>query len=300
MGKSNKKCSKIIIVITVLIVIIMGIIYFFNKKVSDRIDEFTAGATLNMTYKVMLTDSATREMKEGFKLIKRFSLDEGSLIGRTDKKSLYMELIPSGSELKLTDCYVLSDEKMINVSAVYDYLLSVVLADHPFISMIIPEWKLGSYITESQMNDIIGIETEAASQKSDGIQPQDNGFSLAAGMYIQDLSAAFLISKFQKNDFEKTEYNDGLIDYSYYKVNKAITNEKDILIGINLKTLFEDSTQFHVIITDEAKGVQLKLRGDVTPKENTVKIPTDIMSDEEIEVFKTIKTTIDAIIDENY
>lgn len=304
MEKSNEKWRKIIIVIIIVIAIVGGIVYFLNKKVSDRIDEFTAGATLNMTYKVMLTDSATSEMEEGFKLIKKFSLDEGSFIGKTDKKSLYMELIPADSEIELTDCYVLSDEKMINVSAVYDYLLSVVLADHPLISMIIPEWKLGSYITESQMNDIMGWKN--ADESNDSMQEfqlQDNNFNMNIadiGFYIEDLSATFLLTVLQKDDFEKTEYNDGIIDYSYYRVNKDNVNGRDILIGINPKTLFEDNTQFHIIITDEEMGLQLKLRGDITPEKNNIKTPVDIMSDEEIEVFKTIRATIDAIIEENY
>lgn len=306
MEKGKKTWKTVVAIILVIIVVAAVFLYRVNDKISKRIESLLAGATVDMTYKVALTDEADDSMQESMKLLKRFSLDEGAFVGMTDEDSLYMTLTPSGAEMELTDCYVTMDEKMLNVKAIYDYTMSVLLKDHPLVSMLVPEWGLGSYITEKQIEQIMG-ESNIEEENTSSVNLLDTSLSDATfselglydlGISIEDMSAAFLLSAFSREDVEKIEYKDGIIDYQYYHINPELTHGMDVIAGLQPDTLFEESTLFHIIITDQSRGLQLKLRGSLTPEKNHIEKPKDIMSEEEIETFRMIKACIEKVIND--
>lgn len=141
MEKGKKTWKTSVVILFVIIIVAAVFLFRVNDKISKRIESILAGATVDMTYKISLTEEVDESMQDIFQLMKRFSLDEGALVGMTDRDSLYMTLTPEGAEMELTDCYVNADEKIINVKTIYDYALSVLLADHPLVSMLVPEWK---------------------------------------------------------------------------------------------------------------------------------------------------------------
>ena len=138
----------------------------------------------------------------------------------------------------------------------------------PLAGLVLPNWSMGSYISQTQLASLLGVELSA-------VEMQDmTNLTLGLGA-LQKVTPA------------------GALDgYTYYQLP---TGETDLtcIVGLPLKELFSGTTPLHILLTIPEHEVRISLSGTVTAAETAVVAPTSRMSDADVDNFVQLRQALE-------
>ena len=59
--------------------------------------------------------------------------------------------------------YISSSETLYDVGQLYKNIRSSITGSYPLASLLLPDWSLGSYISQAQLASLLGVDTTATS-----------------------------------------------------------------------------------------------------------------------------------------
>ena len=150
--------------------------------------------------------------------------------------------------------------------------INEVVSAAPLAGLVLPGWSMGSYISQTQLASLLGVELSA-------VELQDmTSLSLTLGA-LQKVSPA------------------GALDgYTYYQLPSGESG-LSCIVGLPLKTLFAKETPLHILLTIPEHEVTIALNGTVTAAETAVVAPSSRMTDADVQRFVELRKALESFTD---
>ena len=279
MASSHKKRTGLRAALIVLLCLVLvcavaaAVLYSF---VSRKIKAFQSGASFALDYTITSTEAESPAL---YALLDKFGGTTGSLTGQYTPRAVQLALYPTGTstvnDAPLTRLYISKDETLYDAGQLYRTLRSSITDNYPLAGVLIPEWNMGSYISQTQLASLLGVDDTATSLQS------MNDFQL-------DLKK---IKKVQPENAKE--------GYLYLQLPNLAAGEDapQLILGIEkqglLKTL---SPKVHILLDVPAHHIHAELSGTVTASQTVVTAPTSRMQDSDVESLVQLRKTIESIV----
>ena len=119
-------------------------------------EELCRRSSFSLDYQIT---STAAEEPALYKVLAQFGGTSGRVDGQYTPEALQLELYPqaSGSSQPLTRLYISKDETLYDAGQLYRTLRSSITDNYPLAGMLIPEWNMGSYISQTQLASLLGV-----------------------------------------------------------------------------------------------------------------------------------------------
>lgn len=265
---SSKKRSRAIVIVVVCLLLICavaaGTVY---GLLSHKVKALQTGGTFDCTYRVTSTAAETPAL---YGILNTVGATDGTVTGQYASSKIQLALSTKNSSAPFTRIYIDPDETLYDAGQLYSVLRQGITDAYPLAGLVLPSWSLGSYISQTQLAQVLGVELQA-------VEMQDmTGFSLALGA------------------LQKVTPDSALDGYTYYQLPAADANGPVLIAGLPLKSLFADSTPLHVLLTIPEHEVTVELNGTLTAAETVIVAPTSRMSDDDVAAFVQIRQALES------
>lgn len=265
---SSKKRSRAIVIVVVCLLLICavaaGTVY---GLLSHKVKALQTGGTFDCTYRVTSTAAETPAL---YGILNTVGATDGTVTGQYASGKIQLALSAKNSSAPFTRIYIDSDETLYDAGQLYSVLRQGITDAYPLAGLVLPSWNLGSYISQTQLAQVLGVELQ-------DVEMQDmTGFSLAL------------------STLQKVTPDNAMDGYTYYQLPAADANGPVLIVGLPLKSLFADSTPLHVLLTIPEHQVTVELNGTLTAAETVIVAPTSRMSDDDVAAFVQIRQALES------
>lgn len=276
--KASKKRRAVLTVVACLLAVclVAGVVLF--HLVNSKVKALQQGATFELTYNVTAQDSASSPAL--YSILKQVGATTGDIAGLYSPGQLVLYLYTSGGLNRpetggtdfFTDIYIDADKTLFNARRLYTALRDSVANSVPLVGSFLPEWSLASYISQAQLAKILGVpNTQVEMQEMSG--------------YTFTLSRQNIVHP----DYAKK-------GYTYYQFPAEGEDAPVLVVGLPLKSvLFDDTIPLDIHLEVPAHGINAALSGTVTPSVPSIAVPTDIISDSDIDSIVQLRENVEKI-----
>ena len=270
--RTGARAAVVVVLCLVLVCVVAAAVAL--GLVSRRVKSFAGGASFSLDYQIT---STAAEEPALYKVLAQFGGTSGRVDGQYTPEALQLELYPqaSGSSQPLTRLYISKDETLYDAGQLYRTLRSSITDNHPLAGVLIPEWNMGSYISQTQLASLLGVDDTATSLQS------MNDFQL-------DLKK---IKKVQPENAKE--------GYLYFRLETDDTaaDSPVLTLGVEKSGLLRAaSPAVHILLDIPAHGIHTELTGTVTPAAPTLTAPTSRMQDSDIASLVQLRQTIESVV----
>ena len=273
-SKRKKHGAGYVVLIAVLILVLLAVVAAVTgySLVARRVKALQAGAAFTFDYEITstadspaFTPSCKRQAPPRHRQ-RLYAPDALQLsISAPDA------VIPAGP---LTRVYISSSETLYDVGQLYKNIRSSITGSYPLASLLLPDWSLGSYISQAQLASLLGVDTTATS--------------------LQDMTEFELPQK----KLQRVQPENAKDGYLYFQLDTgdASANAPVLVIGLEKSRFFADAIPVHILLTIPEHGVSIQLTGTVSAQTVVLTAPTSRMKDEDIQTLVQIRDTIQSVL----
>ena len=242
--KNNKRGRAALVVVLCLLALCLAAGGTVYGLLSRKVKAIQAGADFDFRYTVTSTASRTPAL---YGVLEQVGATQGTVSG---------QYAPD------------ANETLYDAGQLYTYLRGEIVAAAPLAGLVLPNWSMGSYISQTQLASLLGVELSA-------VEMQDmTNLTLGLGA-LQKVTPA------------------GALDgYTYYQLPAGETG-LTCIVGLPLKELFSGTTPLHILLTIPEHEVRISLSGTVTAAETAVVAPTSRMSDADVDNFVQLRQALE-------
>ena len=167
------------------------------------------------------------------------------------------------------------DETLYDAGQLYRTLRSSITDNYPLAGVLIPEWNMGSYISQTQLASLLGVDDTATSLQS------MNDFQL-------DLKK-----------IKKVQPENAKAGYLYFRLETDDTaaDSPVLTLGVEKSGLLRAaSPAVHILLDIPAHGIHTELTGTVTPAAPALTAPTSRMQDSDIASLVQLRQTVESVV----
>ena len=264
-SKQKKRGRAALILLLCLLVLCLAAGGTAYALLRQKVRAIQAGAEFDFSYTVT---SPAAETPALYGVLQQAGAAQGTVSGQYAPGKFQFALT-SG---KTGNVYIDANETLYDAGQLYTYLRNEVVSAAPLAGLVLPGWSMGSYISQTQLASLLGVELSA-------VELQDmTSRSLTLGA-LQKVSPA------------------GALDgYTYYQL-PAGESGLSCIVGLPLKTLFAKETPLHILLTIPKHEVTIALNGTVTAAETTVVAPSSRMTDADVQRFVELRKALESFTD---
>lgn len=274
-SKRKKHGAGYVILIAVLILVLLAVVAAVTgySLVARRVKALQAGAAFTFDYEI----TSTADSPALYTILQKTGSTKGTVDGLYAPDALQLSIsapdavIPAGP---LTRVYISSSETLYDVGQLYKNIRSSITGSYPLASLLLPDWSLGSYISQAQLASLLGVDTTATS--------------------LQDMTEFELPQK----KLQRVQPENAKDGYLYFQLDTgdASTNAPVLVIGLEKSRFFADAIPVHILLTIPEHGVSIQLTGTVSAQTVVLTAPTSRMKDEDIQTLVQIRDTIQSVL----
>ena len=263
------------ILIAVLILVLLAVVAAVTgySLVARRVKALQAGAAFTFDYEI----TSTADSPALYTILQKTGSTKGTVNGLYAPDALQLNIsapdavIPAGP---LTRVYISSSETLYDVGQLYKNIRSSITDSYPLASLLLPDWSLGSYISQAQLASLLGVDTTATS--------------------LQDMTEFELPQK----KLQRVQPENAKDGYLYFQLDTgdASANAPVLVIGLEKSRFFADAIPVHILLTIPEHGVSIQLTGTVSAQTVVLTAPTSRMKDEDIQTLVQIRDTIQSVL----
>ena len=277
MASSRKKrrgLSIAVIVVLCLLLIAVVAAAVGYSLVARRVKALQAGASFTLDYEI----TPTADSPALYGILQQAGATNGTVTGQYAPDALQLSIAAKKAVIPadpLTRVYVSSDETLYDVGQLYRNVRTSITDAYPLAGLLIPDWSLGSYISQSQLASLLGVDDTATSLQS------MNDFQL-------DLKK---IKKVQPENAKE--------GYLYFRLETDDTaaDSPVLTLGVEKSGLLRAaSPAVHILLDIPAHGIHTELTGTVTPAAPTLTAPTSRMQDSDIASLVQLRQTVESVV----
>lgn len=271
---SPKKRSRVVVtVVCALLAVCLAAALVFFGLAKRKLSALQTGADFDLIYGVTAQSSTAPAL---YSILDDAGATAGRVTGLYSPGQLQLYLYSSTAETSgdnfFTDIYIDADQTLFNAGQLYRTLRQSVASRYPLAGALLPDWTLGSYISQNQLAQVLGVQT--------------------AQTALQPMSGFFL--KLNPRWIVHTEYDTQ--GFTYFQLPAEGADAPTVVLGLPLKSLlFDESIPVDVHVTIPAHGVSVTLNGVVRAAVNSLSAPTDCIADSDIQSFVQLRQTLEQI-----
>ena len=261
-SKRKKHGVGYVVLIAVLILVLLAVVAAATgySLIARRVKALQAGAAFTFDYEI----TSTADSPALYTILQKTGSTKGTVNGLYAPDALQLSIsapdavIPAGP---LTRVYISSSETLYDVG-------------YPLASLLLPDWSLGSYISQAQLASLLGVDTTATS--------------------LQDMTEFELPQK----KLQRVQPEGAKDGYLYFQLDTgdASANAPVLVIGLEKSRFFADAIPVHILLTIPEHGVSIQLTGTVSAQTVVLTAPTSRMKDEDIQTLVQIRDTIQSVL----
>lgn len=279
MASSRKKRTGLRAVLIVLLCLVLvcavaaAVLY---SLVSRKIKAFQTGASFDLTYQITSTEAEPPSL---YKVLDQFGGTTGSVTGQYTPRALQLALYPTGtsagSDAPLTRMYISEEETLYDAGQLYNKLRSTIVDEYPLASLLLPGWSLGSYISQTQLATLLGVDTAATSLQ------QVNDFQLD----LKNLKTV-----------QPENAKDGYLYFQLQSLDSG-TDVPRLVLGVEKQGLLKtNSPHVHILLDVPAHHIHAELTGTITAAQTVVTAPASRMQDSDVDNLVQLRQTIESVV----
>ncbi len=237
--KNNKRGRAALVVVLCLLALCLAAGGTVYSLLSRKVKAIQAGADFDFRYTVTSTASRTPAL---YGVLEQIGATQGTVSGQYAPGKIQFALTSQKNSSAFTRVYIDANETLYDAGQLYTYLRGEIVAAAPLAGLVLPNWSMGSYISQTQLASLLGVELSA-------VEMQDmTNLTLGLGA-LQKVTPA------------------GALDgYTYYQLPAGETG-LTCIVGLPLKELFSGTTPLHILLTIPEHAVNVSLSGTVTAAE---------------------------------
>lgn len=252
----------------ILLAVAAALLLIFYLIVRSRAGALQKGAAFSFDYQV--TSTAT-EKSTAYTTLEALDALTGTLSGQSHGSDLYLAWYAAGQEQSFTDIYVQDGTVLLNIRQIYRTFLSGLTAKYPLIGSLVPDWTLGDYITQNQLETLLGKEPAVSEMER------------------------YSVSAFSPSDLEQVHPKNGMEGYLYF-TPKQSWGDATVIIGFPIQSLWTEFFRCQVLVDLPSQGLHLEMNGKALPGDYEIHMPSSVMQDEDINALANIIQAVRSII----
>ena len=274
---SPKKRSRAVVtvVLALLAICLVAAIVLFNLA-SRKLKALQQGADFDLIYGVTAQSGTTPAL---YSILDEAGATAGRVTGLYSPGQLQLYLYSNTARTTetsgdnfFTDIYIDADQTLFDAGKLYRTLRESVASRYPLAGALLPDWTLGSYISQNQLAEVLGVQPAQTAMQ------EMSGFSLK-------LNPQWIVH---------TDYDTQ--GFTYFQLPAEGADASTVVLGLPLKSLlFDESIPVDVHVTIPAHGVSVTLNGVVRAAVNSISAPTDCIADNDIQSFVQLRQTLEQI-----
>ena len=265
MTSPKKRVNPLFVALAVVLVAVaaaVGVVFF---QLHSKISALQTGASFTFRYEIAPNSPDKPPL---LNILERVNASSGSVSGQYAPGKLQLSFYQLNEDD--TRVYIDSEETLFDIGQLYTVLRQAVTDKLSLASVLLPEWSLGDYISQTQAAAVLGVETNKVE--------------------LQELSGFTLSLKGLKK-VSPSAARDG---YRYYQF-PAAADGTTLVLGFSTDALFSKTTPIHVLLTIPEHNVHIQLTGTVTSAKTVLSPPASRMSDEDIATLAQIRQSIESV-----
>lgn len=272
MASSPKKKHTLLFVLLAVVLVLVVAVGAVFAKLNGKVKTLQQGAYFTFRYEITPNGSQAPPL---LGILQRVNAAQGSVSGQYAPGRLQLSFYQLNEDDSVktspfTRVYIDADETLFDVRQLYNVLRESVTEKLPIAGVILPDWTLGDYISQTQAASVLGVETNSVE--------------------LQDLSG-FSLSLAGLKKVSPTGAREG---YLYFQL-PAGTDGATVILGIKSDSIFADTTPVHVMLTIPEHNVHIQLTGNLTGEKTVVTPPTSRMQDGDIAAFIQIRQSLESV-----
>ena len=265
MTSPKKRVNPLFVALAVVLVAVVaavGVVFF---QLHSKISALQTGASFTFRYEIAPNSPDKPPL---LNILERVNASSGSVSGQYAPGKLQLSFY----QLNEDDSVKTSPftRVYIDIGQLYTVLRQAVTDKLSLASVLLPEWSLGDYISQTQAAAVLGVETNKVE--------------------LQELSGFALSLKGLKK-VSPSAARDG---YRYYQF-PAAADGTTLVLGFSTDALFSKTTPIHVLLTIPDHNVHIQLTGTVTSAKTVLSPPASRMSDEDIATLAQIRQSVESV-----
>lgn len=270
--KSNKRGRAALVVVLCLLALCLvagGTVY---GLLSRKVKAIQAGADFDFRYTVTSTASQTPAL---YGVLEQVGATQGTVSGQYAPGRFQFTLTSQKNGSAFTRVYIDANETLYDAGQLYTYLRGEIVAAAPLAGLVLPNWSMGSYISQTQLASLLGVDDTATSLQS--------------------------MSDFQLDlkKIKKVQPENAKAGYLYFRLETDDTaaDSPVLTLGVEKSGLLRAaSPAVHILLDIPAHGIHTELSGTVTPAAPTLTAPTSRMQDSDIASLVQLRQTVESVV----
>ncbi len=238
-----------------------------------RLKALQAGAGFTFEYEI----TPTADSPALYTILQQTGGTSGTVTGKYAPDALQLSISAPDAVIPadpLTRVWVSGSETLYDAGQLYRNLRTSITNAYPLAGLLIPDWNLGNYISQSQLASLLGVDAAATS--------------------LQDVTDFQLDVK----NLQRVTPDDAKDGYLYFQLTagSAGANAPVLVLGLEKSQFFADAIPVEIRLSIPEHGVSIRLSGTVSAETVVLSAPTSRMKDEDIQTLVQIRETIQSVL----
>lgn len=270
--KNNKRGRAALVVVLCLLALCLAAGGTVYGLLSRKVKAIQAGADFDFRYTVTSTASRTPAL---YGVLEQVGATQGTVSGQYAPGKFQFTLTSQKNNSAFTRVYIDANETLYDAGQLYTYLRGEIVAAAPLAGLVLPNWSMGSYISQTQLASLLGVDDTATSLQS--------------------------MSDFQLDlkKIKKVQPENAKAGYLYFRLETDDTaaDSPVLTLGVEKSGLLRAaSPAVHILLDIPAHGIHTELTGTVTPAAPTLTAPTSRMQDSDIASLVQLRQTVESVV----
>ena len=276
MASSRKKrtagrTAALVVLCLVLVCAVAAAVFY--GLLARRLKALQAGASFSLDYQL----TSTADSPALYTILQKAGAASGQVDGYYSPDALQLSITAPGAVIPaspLTRVYISADETLYDAGQLYRNIRTWVTDAYPLASLVVPDWSLGSYISQAQLASLLGTAEDATS--------------------LQDMTEFEL----QSQKLTRVQPEGAKEGYLYFQLQTGDTaaDAPELIFGVKKDQFFADALPVHILLSIPAHGVKAELTGTLHAQTAVLTAPSSRMKDEDIQTLVQIRETLENVM----
>lgn len=273
-SRTKKRRTQAVLIVVLCLVLVLAVAAAAcYGLLTRRLKALQAGAGFTFEYEI----TPTADSPALYTILQQTGGTRGTVTGKYAPDALQLSISAPDAVIPadpLTRVWVSGSETLYDAGQLYRNLRTSITNAYPLAGLLIPDWNLGNYISQSQLASLLGVDAAATS--------------------LQDVTDFQLDVK----NLQRVTPDDAKDGYLYFQLTagSAGANAPVLVLGLEKSQFFADAIPLEIRLSIPEHGVSIRLSGTVSAETVVLSAPTSRMKDEDIQTLVQIRETIQSVL----
>ena len=250
-SRTKKRRTQAVLIVVLCLVLVLAVAAAAcYGLLTRRLKALQAGAGFTFEYEI----TPTADSPALYTILQQTGGTRGTVTGKYAPDALQLSISAKDAVIPadpLTRVWVSGSETLYDAGQLYRNLRTSITNAYPLAGLLIPDWNLGNYISQSQLASLLGVDAAATS--------------------LQDVTDFQLDVK----NLQRVTPDDAKDGYLYFQLTagSAGANAPVLVLGLEKSQFFADAIPVEFRLSIPEHGVSIRLSGTVSAETVVLSAP---------------------------